>query len=562
VDAPYFVDLVNDALQNKFQDSDFQSNAFRIYTTLDMHLQRAATEAIRLGMAGVDEQIRKQRRFHGKTPPEAQVALVAIDPHTGEVKALVGGRSYGVSQLDHAMAKRQPGSIFKPFVYATALGSSSFTAATLISDAPKTFIYDGGTSEYKPSNYHGGFTNRNVTLREALTRSLNVPAVELAMSVGLNNVADTAERCGLQKPRVYPSMALGTSEVSPLELASAYTAFANGGIAVRAIPLKSISRDDNVGSTERMQASGVTAFSPQVAYLMTSLMQSVVDQGTAARLRALGLKGAIAGKTGTTNDGWFVGFTPNIVCIAWIGFDDNRDLRMKASDAAVPMWADFMKQALDLRPSLGGDSFAKPSGIVAVEIDPATGCLSTVDSVERRQEIFIAGTEPTSSCVQELTAETTLDETTDAAEQTDNVMEARESGAYDKILLEVCADTGLLASPDCPRTEKRTFELGREPRETCRAEFHTTSYVRPVEARPRASITPAGSTAGGAPTSRRHFARTPRSRSTMWPGPSNKKRSATSRPACGPCTIRTTHNKPRVLLVLKGVTRDGGTSTA
>ena len=306
------------------------------------------------------------------------------------------------------------------------------------------------------------------------------------MNVGLNNVAEVAERAGLDRPRVYPSMALGTSEVSPLELAGAYTAFANGGVAVRPIPLKSISRNDRDGSTERLQASGVNVFSAQVAYLMTNLLQSVVDEGTAARLRAMGLKGAIAGKTGTTNDGWFVGFTPNVVCIAWIGFDDNRDLRMKASDAALPMWADFMKQALDLRPELGGDSFAKPSGMVTVEIDPTTGCLASADSVTRLQEVFISGTEPASSCSQELALDTSLDEaTTDGQEPVDSSLMAGESSpTYDKIQLEVCVETGLLASPDCPRTEKGTFELSREPRETCRADLHATSE-QPAESKPK-----------------------------------------------------------------------------
>ena len=280
-------------------------------------------------------------------------------------------------------------------------------------------------------------------------------------------------------------MALGTSEVSPLELAAAYTAFANGGVAVRAIPLKSISRADKDGSTERIQATGVTVFSPQVAYLMTNLLQSVVDQGTAARLRAMDWKGALAGKTGTTNDGWFVGYTPNIVCIAWVGFDDNRDLGMKASDTSLPMWADFMKQALDLQPELGGDSFSRPGGLVTVEIDPTTGCLSSFDSVERRQELFIAGTEPVSPCTPELIADASLDELTDDTELDDSSMSnTEESRAYDKIEVEVCADTGLLSSADCPRTEKGTFELSREPRETCRAELHA-SLQRPDPSLPK-----------------------------------------------------------------------------
>lgn len=477
----YFIDYVQRFAEERYGPRRMAAPQ-QLTTTLDARLQRAAYQAVTHQTEKLDK-IFSSSIKKGQAPEQVQGALIALDAHTGEVLAMVGGRSYDESQLNRATdAKRQPGSAFKPFVYATALSSRSYTAASLISDTPQTFTYDGGRSEYKPSNYHGGFTNRNVTLREALTRSLNVPAVSLAMSVGLNNVAEIAERCGLERPRVYPSMALGTSEVSPLELASAYTAFANGGVAVRPVPLKSISRDDRGGSTELLQVSGVNVFSPQVAYLMTNLLQSVVDEGTAARLRAIGLKGAIAGKTGTTNDGWFVGFTPNLVCIAWIGFDDNRDLRMKASDAALPMWADFMKQALDLRPELGGDSFAKPGGIVTVDIDPTTGCLAAVDSLSHRQEIFLAGTEPYSSCSQEANAETTLDETTDVQEEPDDsIEETGESRAYARVQLAVCVDTGLLASPDCPRTEKVTFDLGGEPRETCRAELHTTTYGLPKE---------------------------------------------------------------------------------
>src|SRR6185295_12065394 len=290
--ASYFIDYAQRFLDQRYSEEGL-SRLRRITTTMDPRLQRAAYGALTRQTDKLDKIISRTTR-RGATPQPVQAALVALDAHTGEVLAMVGGRGYDESQLNRATdAKRQPGSAFKPFVYATALTSRSYTAASLISDTPQTFTFDGGRSEYKPSDYHGAFTNRNVTLREALTRSLNVPAVSLAMRVGLNNVAEVAEKCGLERPRVYPSMALGTSEVSPLELASAYTAFANGGVAVRPIPLKSISRDDKAGSTERLQSTGVTVFSPQVAYLMTNLLQSVVDEGTAARLRGMGLKGAI-----------------------------------------------------------------------------------------------------------------------------------------------------------------------------------------------------------------------------------------------------------------------------
>jgi penicillin-binding protein 1B len=466
----YFIDYVQRFLEARYRP-DRLSSRHQITTTMDPRLQRAAYEAVTRHTVKLDKVLARQTRKGSQSEP-VQAALIALDAQTGEVLAMVGGRSYDESQLNRATdAKRQPGSAFKPFVYAAALSSRSFTAASLLSDRPQTFSYDGGRAEYQPSDYHGGFTNRNVTLREALSRSLNVPAVELAMKTGLARVAQVAEASGLDAPRIYPSMALGTSEVTPLQLAGAYTAFANGGTALRPTPVKGISEPG--APADRAGTSGVSVFSPQVAYLMTNLMQAVVDQGTASRLRAIGLKGAMAGKTGTSNDGWFIGYTPRIVCVAWVGFDDNRDLRMKSSDTALPMWADFMRQALELRPDLGGASFGKPSGIVTVEIDPSTGCLAGPYSATRRVEIFLAGTEPSSTCSDEIVAE--VEEIPEFDEELlfeGAESESVESEGDEMVSVEVCALTGFRASLDCPTTEIRTFTRDREPRLTCRAEFH------------------------------------------------------------------------------------------
>lgn len=483
----YFIDYAQRFIDARYGPMGLSSRE-RITTTLDPRLQRAAYSAVKHQTERLDKVFAHATR-KGEEPEKVQGALVALDAHTGEVLAMVGGRSYDESQLNRATdAKRQPGSTFKPFVYATALNSRSYTTASLISDTPQTFSYDGGRSEYKPTDYHGGFTNRNVTLREALTHSLNVPTVQVAMSVGLGSIADVAERSGLDRPRVYPSMALGTSEVTLLELAGAYTTFANQGIALRPIPIRSMTGPAT--SPIRAQASSTNVFSPQVAYLVTNVLQSVVDEGTASRLRGMGLKGAIAGKTGTTGDGWFVGYTPNIVCAVWVGFDDNRDLRMKAADVALPIWADFMKQALDMRPGLGGDSFAKPGGIVSVEIDPTTGCLATAESPQRRQEIFISGTEPFSNCSQEAVQDPGLvpqnDELMPVSATKSDVAEGE--GETDTISIEVCSLTGLIASPDCPKTEKRTFALGKEPTEVCRPELHDTDRLRSRE--PKSEVEP------------------------------------------------------------------------
>ena len=348
----------------------------------------------------------------------------------------------------------------------------------MLSDRPQTFSYDGGRAEYKPTNYHGGYSNRDVTLREALARSLNIPAVELAMRVGLTNVADLAEECGLKRPASYPSMALGASEVTPLEIAGAYTAFANEGMALRPVPIKSIVATHKSGAIEKRAATGARAFSPQVAYLMTNMMQSVVDAGTASRLRAMGLRGAIAGKTGTSNDGWFVGYTPGLVCAVWVGFDDNHDLKLKSSDSALLVWADFMKQALEMCPRYGGNEFARPGGIVTVDIDPATGYAATPQCASTRSEIFIAGTEPYGSCSCGMMQDDLMAET----DYLDSLPLDAEDVDYSKISLDVCSESGLIATSNCPQSQRRTFDLGKEPLDTVQKRTFRRVISRPGRA--------------------------------------------------------------------------------
>ena len=466
--ASYFIDYAQ-----RYIDQYYDSPG-RIYTTMDPRLQRAAYEAVTSQTEKLDKIFSRPTK-KGETAPKVQAALVAMNAHTGEVLAMIGGRNYDESQLNRATdARRQPGSTFKPFVYATAIKERSFTPATLLSDRPQSFKYDAGRAEYKPTNYHGGFTNRDVTLREALARSLNVPAVEMAMKVGLASVADLAEECGMKRPSSYPSMALGASEVTPLEIAGAYTAFANEGLALRPVPVKTVSESKLSGQTERHSAMGARVFSPQVAYLMTNLMQTVVDAGTASKLRGMGLDGAIAGKTGTSNDGWFVGYTPGLVCAVWVGFDDNHDLKLKSSDSALLVWADFMKQATELCPRYGGDEFVRPGGIVTVEIDPDTGYLATPECANRRSEIFIAGTEPFGSCSCALKQEELMAD----ADYTDSLPLENEGADYSKITLDVCIETGLLASSSCPLTKRQTFDLGKEPLDICTRDHSGADFVK------------------------------------------------------------------------------------
>ena len=403
VEAPYFVDLVNNTLQDKFQDSDFQTNAFRIYTTLDLRLQRAAADAIATGMKLVDDQIKRQRRFKGQTPPEPQVALVAIDPHTAEVKAVAGGRNYGMSQLNHALSKRQPGSIFKPFVYAAAMdtavegGSRILTPSSTVMDAPTTFWFDG--NPYTPSNFKGEFSNRMVTLREALAHSKNVPTVEVAEMVGYGAVVDMANRAGMNyKIRPTPSVALGAYEITPLEAAGAYTMFANQGIYVKPDFLTLVS-DQNGKVLYQHKADQKQVLDPRVAYLMTNLLQEVLRSGTAAGARArANFNVPAAGKTGTSRDGWFAGYTSELLCIVWVGFDDNRDLDLEGAASAAPIWMQFMKNALQFREYRDTKPFDAPDGIVTIEIDPKSGMPASPLCPERVSEVYVAGTQPVGAC--------------------------------------------------------------------------------------------------------------------------------------------------------------------
>jgi penicillin-binding protein 1B len=403
-EAPYYVDLVGEELQNKFQDADFQSNAARIYTTLDMRLQRAAADAIRAGMQNVDEQIRKQRRFRGQTAPEPQVALIAIDPHTGAVRALAGGRNYGASQLDHILAKRQPGSIFKPFVYATAIdtaidgGSHILTASTIVNGNPHTFYYENGTREYAPKNFDKKDWG-DITIRTALAHSVNVAAVEVGQMVGFDNVVAMANRAGMNyKIQPTPAVALGSYDITPLEAAGAYTVFANGGEYVKP-SFVSLVRSQDGASIYKNTIEKKQVLDPRVAYVMTNLMEEVLRTGTAAGVRAkYKFDVPAAGKTGTSRDGWFAGYTSELLCIVWVGFDDNRDLDLEGAHSAAPIWAEFMKRALDFREYRDTKPFRAPDGIVTIDIDPLSGMPATPQCPSVRSEVYIAGTQPVGLC--------------------------------------------------------------------------------------------------------------------------------------------------------------------
>ena len=402
--APYFVDMVKEHLLEHFSETDLTSQSFRIYTTLDPQLQRAASEAVEFGAKNVDTLLARRYavwKKKGQPVVQPQIAIVVMEPRTGEILALVGGRNYGESQLNHAVAHRQPGSVFKPFVYAAAFDNAVdglqpvVTPVTTIDDEPTTFEFDG--KEYTPNNYGEEFFGP-VTVREALIHSLNVATVKVAEMVGYKRVADVAHQMGLAPTiQATPAVALGAYEMTPVEVAAGYTIFANNGVRAEPMFLTNVVAADG-SELERNSPKIRPALDPRVSYLVTSLMEDVINRGTGATVRARGFTAPAAGKTGTSRDGWFAGFTSNLVCVVWVGFDDNRDLDLSGTNAAAPMWAELMKRAINLPEYHQVRPLDPPAGITEAMVDPTTGGLATPACPNPREEVFVAGTEPTQFC--------------------------------------------------------------------------------------------------------------------------------------------------------------------
>jgi len=401
IQAPYFVDMVKDQLLAQFSERELISQSYRIYTTLDVDLQRAASEAVRAGMVEVDREIRKQKQAKGAPPPEPnqpQVALVALDPHSGALRALVGGRDYGVSQLNHAVARRQPGSSFKPFVYAAALNSGVdgsqplITSATVLVDEPTTFQFAGQL--YEPENYKRQYHGA-VTVREALTHSLNVATVSLAERIGYDKVRNLAVAAGINRDLLAtPAVALGAYVATPLEIAGAYTTFANTGQYVA--PSLILGVNDSKGRTLwRNPVTTRQVLDPRVAYLMVSLLESVINNGTGVGVRSRGFALPAAGKTGTSHDGWFAGFTSDLLGVVWVGYDDDRELRLSGASSALPVWTEFVNRATKLLPYRNPQPFVPPPGIVTAPVEVNTSADPVGQAaIITRQELFIEGTEP------------------------------------------------------------------------------------------------------------------------------------------------------------------------
>ncbi|CUS36239.1 PBP1A family penicillin-binding protein [Candidatus Nitrospira nitrificans] len=394
-DAPYFVDhLLREIEQGIGMDIP---DGARIHSTLDPRAQRIVARVLHEGLAKLEK---SYPALAGVEPP-LQGAAVVLDVKTGHVLAMVGGRNYQLSQFNRAVqAHRSAGSLFKPFVYLAGFeaardqGATGLTPATLLVDEPVTL--ESGTGSWSPQNYDRQYRGP-VTVRTALEQSLNIPAVRTAHRTGMTALTSVLHAFGITTPLADDlSLALGSSSVSLLQITSAYAGLGNGGVVIHPVALSNMVREggETIWSPplDRRQAA-----TPQGAFLMTSLLKGVVDRGTGAKARALGVHGPVAGKTGTTDgyrDAWFIGYTPEMAIGVWVGFDDERPLTLTGAQAALPIWSEL---ALRLIPRDSPD-FAAPAGVVQRKIDPKSGQLATSQCPEKRVEFFIAGTEPTVYC--------------------------------------------------------------------------------------------------------------------------------------------------------------------
>ncbi len=396
----YFLDQLARQLPEVYDEDLLSVEGLRIYSTLDTVIQRAAIRSLHEGLDALEKRLGKAQVGEGEEVPVLQGCLLAMRPQTGEILAMVGGRDYASSQWNRCtMAHRQAGSAFKPILYSAALSPQSgplLTLATRIEDEPIQIDTPDGV--WEPVNYDKKFRG-SVTVREALERSLNVPAARIGQAIGIGKVIEMARRLGVESrlPAV-PSLALGTAEVTPLELAIVYSTFANGGLRPTPRSFIGLIDDRGVGQEQWPLSGARRVLDPGTAYLTTSLLEGVVDRGTGAGIRARGLRGPIAGKTGTTDDEydlWFVGFTPEIVAVVWVGYDEPREIGVPSSRGALPIWADFLSEVSGSRVR---GAFTRPGGVEEVDIDPESGARALLGCRQRRSEFFLRGTAPQKTC--------------------------------------------------------------------------------------------------------------------------------------------------------------------
>jgi penicillin-binding protein 1B len=530
---PYFSQFALEELPKIISDPEAMQH-LRIYTTIDPDLQKKAYEIVAARLEKLD------KHFPKKPKGNLNAALVSIRPKTGEIVAMVGGRNYLENQFNRATsAMRQPGSVFKPFVYAAAINTAYeanarvLTAASLFKDEKKIFTY--GNETYAPNNYGDTFSNKELSLRDALVKSKNTITVDLGMELNIGKVMNLAAKAGLPRvEKAYPSMSLGTAEATPLQMATAYTVFANLGDKAAPVAINRITTGDGKMVVEP-KTEKKNVLRPDVAYIMNDIMKDIINRGTAAEAKAWGFqnvagKTGFAGKTGTSRDGWFAGFTPELVTVVYVGFDDNDDLGMKGSDSAMPIWADFMKEALALHPEWNGD-WQMPANVKLGEIDTRSGKLireltgeeaaneaskgaikknsnsnansnasvpeyetpapaeiyvTDVPAEFRRIELFIAGTVPAKTLLpvdeeplydpeQAAPTPTPLNETwqEQSKPEAPNPASANktEKSAAPKIAVLICPLSGMRATISCPKKESKIYDEGKEPKDFCG--FHT-----------------------------------------------------------------------------------------
>jgi penicillin-binding protein 1B len=398
-DAPYYVDYLRRELAENYSNDVLTAEGLKIFTSMDLQLQKIAERSLAEGLKKLEASYPALRRRGEEDNLEG--AIVVLRPQTGEIKAMVGGRSYQKSQFNRVFqAKRQPGSIFKPFVYLAALmsggeGRKKFTPATMVEDAPFKWSYDG--QDWEPGNYNDEYFG-TVTFRRALEKSLNSATARIAREVGIKRVSEIAHRLGVQSPLpAVPSLSLGAAEVTPLEVAYAFSTLANNGVRARPLAVKQVT-DADAKVREKRDIKVDKVLTPQLAFIMNHLLRGVLDRGTADVARRWGFTRPAAGKTGTTNDykdAWFVGYTPDLLAVVWVGFDNKAKLGLSGAQAALPIWTEFMKRATAGTPVT---DFVVPPGIRIVEIDPLSGQLATPNCSYILREAFLEGEEPTKTC--------------------------------------------------------------------------------------------------------------------------------------------------------------------
>lgn len=393
--APYFAEAARAEAEERFGAGDLDGQGYVLFSTLRWRDQRQAEDAVARGLAGLEKGWEKGRRGKGRL----QAALVSVDPREGGILSWVGGRDYDRSQFDRvAQARRQAGSAFKPVIYAAAFANGVASPGTLFEDSP--IAVRTGTASWEPKNYDQAFHGW-VTARTALSRSFNIPTVRVAFQVGLNRVIQQAEELGLSDDlEPHPSLALGAFETNPLELAEVYSAFATGGMQPSLHGLVAVLDAEGKPLADERLPAPRRVLPSQAAYLVTSVLQGVVDPGTGAGEHALGQGSHLAGKTGTTNDrrdSWFAGYSPDRVTVVWVGYDDNSATHLSGARAALPIWSRFTSA---VRPAGGYPEFAVPTGMVAATVDPTTGQLATPYCPHRASEIFTEWEMPTEPCAE------------------------------------------------------------------------------------------------------------------------------------------------------------------